>query len=278
MKRTLRALALVLALALITVFAASCGAAEPKTGDPGKTAEEGADLLQAIRDRGYITIATEGDWSPWTYHDDDDVLTGFDVELGKLIARELGVEARFEETAWDSILAGVDAGRFDVACNGVGFTDARAEKYTFSTPYVYTGAVLVVRKDNDEITKLEDLKGKVTANTASSTYASMAEEAGATVTPVDALQDTLNLVIDGRVDATLNARVTIETYLAEHPEAPVKIAAAVPGEAMVIPMQKNDSTASLKAEIDRILEKLRENGELKKLSEQYFDADLTRED
>ena len=278
MKRTLRALALVLALALITVFAASCGAAGPKTGDPGKTAEEGADLLQAIRDRGYITIATEGDWSPWTYHDDDDVLTGFDVELGKLIARELGVEARFEETAWDSILAGVDAGRFDVACNGVGFTDARAEKYTFSTPYVYTGAVLVVRKDNDEITKLEDLKGKVTANTASSTYASMAEEAGATVTPVDALQDTLNLVIDGRVDATLNARVTIETYLAEHPEAPVKIAAAVPGEAMVIPMQKNDSTASLKAEIDRILEKLRENGELKKLSEQYFDADLTRED
>ncbi len=265
MKTVKRAAALILAL-ILTAGLLSCG----------QTASAEKDLLQEIRDRGYITIATEGDWSPWTYHDDDGALVGLDVDLGKLIAKGLGVEAKFEETAWDSILAGVDAGRFDIACNGVGYTEERAEKYAFTTPYVYTGAVLVVREDNDDLKTLEDLKGKVTANTASSTYAAMAEEAGATVTPVDSLTDTLNLVIDGRVDATLNARVTIETYLAEHPEAPIKIAADIPGEEMVIPVQKNARTESLLAEINKILENARADGSLAAISEKYLGSDLTK--
>ena len=262
MKRIGRVLALVLALTMLAGLF-SCGKSETK------------DLLEEIRERGSITVATEGDWMPWTYHGDDGALTGFDVELAKEIGKALGVDVKFEETAWDSILAGVDAGRFDIACNGVSYTDERAEKYSFSTPYAYTGAVIVVRSDNDSIKSIEDLTGKTTANTASSTYASMAEEAGASVTPVDSLVDTLNLVMDGRVDATLNARVTVEAYLAEHPDAPLKIAGDVPGEQMVIPLQKNARTESLLREIDRILEEMRGNGKLAALSEKYFGEDLT---
>ena len=264
MKKTVRVLALFLALTMGISLLASCG----------KKQEE--DALGKIKNQGYIVIATEGDWSPWTYHDEDNVLTGFDVELGQIIATKLGVEAHFEETAWDSILAGVEAGRFDVACNGVSYTEERAEKFDFSTPYVYTGAVIVTLKDNTDIKSLEDLKGKTTANTASSTYAAMAEEAGATVQSVDSLMDTLNLVMDGRVDATLNARVTVEAYLKEHPESPLMIACDVPGEQMVIPVRKSAETASLLAEIDRILEELRQDGTLAALSVKYFGADLTK--
>ena len=107
------------------------------------------DALAAIQARGTLVIATEGNWSPWTYHDENDVLTGLDVEIGTLIAHGLGVEPEFKETAWDAILAGVESGRFDIACNGVGYTEARAEKYSFSTPYVYTHKVLVVGADNE---------------------------------------------------------------------------------------------------------------------------------
>ena len=145
---------------------------------------EGGDALSRIRERGTLVIATEGNWQPWTYHDENDVLTGFDVEIGTLLAEGLGVQPEFQETAWDAILAGVDAGRFDIACNGVGYTETRAEKYSFSTPYVYTEIVLVVKGDNDAINTVEDLNGKTTANTASSTYAAIGEGYGATVTPV----------------------------------------------------------------------------------------------
>ena len=97
----------------------------------GLSLAEGSDLLSTIQKRGTITIATEGNWSPWTYPDENNELVGLDIEIGKLIAEGLGVQPEFQETDWDSILAGVDSGRFDIACNGVGYTETRAEKYSF---------------------------------------------------------------------------------------------------------------------------------------------------
>ena len=81
----------------------------------GVSLAEETDLLAQIQERGYIIIATEGDWAPYTYHDENNVLMGYDVEIGQAIADALGVEARFQETDWDSILAGVEGGRFDIA-------------------------------------------------------------------------------------------------------------------------------------------------------------------
>ena len=139
------------------------------------------DSLQAIKQRGTLVIATEGNWTPWTYHDASDKLTGFDVELGTLMAKSLGVQPEFHEVPWESILVGVEQGVFDVACNGVGYTAERAEKFSFSDPYLYTEAVLVVRSDNSTVHTLTDLKGKKTSNSPNSTYAQLAESYGATV-------------------------------------------------------------------------------------------------
>ena len=146
------------------------------------------DMLSRIQAKGSLVIATEGNWSPWTYHDENDELTGFDIEIAKLIAEGLGVQPDFRETEWSSILAGVDTGVFDIACNGVGYTEERAEKYAFSEPYVYTESVLVVRSDNEEIKTLEDLQGKKTSNSPNSTYALLAEKYGAEVDYLDALE------------------------------------------------------------------------------------------
>ena len=93
-----------------------------------------ADLLDTIKERGTLIIATEGTWSPWTYHDDNGVLTGFDIEIGGLIAEGLGVQPKFTEVEWESILAGVATGTYDIACNGVGCTEERAKAFSFSNP------------------------------------------------------------------------------------------------------------------------------------------------
>ena len=235
------------------------------------------DMLSKIQARGTLVIATEGNWQPWTYHDENDQLTGFDVELGTLLAEGLGVTPDFQETNWDAILAGVDAGRFDIACNGVGYTETRAEKYSFSTPYVYTQIVLVVKGDNEDIHTVDDLKGKTTANTASSTFAALGERYGATVTPVDSLIETIMLVEQGRVDATINAKGSIDDYLAEHPEADIKIAQILDqGEPVAYPVRKGAETETLVAAINDILEAARQDGTLAALSEKYFGTDLTQ--
>ena len=258
-------LSVALLLALLTVLTLSACA-------------EGGDALARIRERGTLVIATEGNWQPWTYHDENDVLTGFDVEIGKLLAEGLGVEPEFQETAWDAILTGVDAGRFDIACNGVGYTETRAEKYSFSTPYVYTQIVLVVKGDNDAINTVEDLNGKTTANTASSTFAAIGERYGATVTPVDSLTETIMLVEQGRVDATINAKGSIDDYISQHPEANIRVAQILPeGEPVAFPVRKGEDTATLLAAIDEILEARRQDGTLSALSEKFFGVDLTTE-
>ena len=250
------------------------------TAEPAATAEpaepaDNKDVLAQIKERGTLLIAMEGVWQPWTYHDETGALTGFDVEVGNLIAEGLGVKAEFVETAWDGILAGVDSGRFDIACNGVGYTAKRAESYNFSTPYVYTEMVLVVRDDNADIKTLEDLKEKKTANSPNSTYAMRAEAMGAEVVYVDTLGETMEMLQQGRVDATLNDKDSVDSYLKEHPEAKIKVAATVAGEPVAVPMQKGAGTESLKAEIDRILEEARQNGKLAELSVKYFGTDLT---
>ena len=249
--------------------------AVPEVTETAEETEETKDVLAAIRENGKLTIAMEGVWQPWTYHDETGALTGFDVEVGTLIAEGLGVEPEFVETAWDGILAGVDSGRFDIACNGVGYTEERAKSYNFSTPYVYTEMVLVVAEDNQEINAIEDLTGKKTANSPNSTYAMRAEAAGAEVTYVDTLGETMEMLQQGRVDATLNDKDSVDSYLAEHPEAKIRIAAVVAGEPVAVPMQKGEGTETLKAEIDRILEEARQNGKLAELSVKYFGTDLT---
>ena len=234
------------------------------------------DLLESIQARGTITIAMEGDWRPWTYHDENDELAGFEVEMGNLIAEGLGVKAEFQEVPWESVLAGVDSGRFDIACNGVSYTAERAKSYTFSEPYLYTDAVLVVGADNGDIHELEDLKGRNTSNSPNSTYAEMAEEAGATVIYVDTLGETMMMLEQGRVDATINAKASVEDYLKEHPDAKIKIVKVIKGDQMVIPARKGPESEALVAKINEILAAAKEDGRLADLSVKYFGADMTQ--
>ena len=268
--------AIVAAVVLLTRPKDEAKPEETAVPEQTEQTEEAKDILQQIKDRGSIIIAMEGVWQPWTYHDESGALTGFDVEVGNLIAEGLGVKAEFVETAWDGILAGVDSGRFDIACNGVGYTEKRQESYDFSSVYVYSEMVLVVREDDEEIKTIEDLKGKKTANSPNSTYASVAEKAGAEVTYVDTLGETMALLEEGRVNATLNDKDSAESYLSEHPEAKVKIVLTVAGEPVAVPMKKGAESDSLQAEIDRIFQEARENGKLAELSIKYFGVDLTK--
>lgn len=251
---------------------------EKTAADEKESKEEAKDLLAEIKERGEIVIAMEGTWSPWTYHDEDDKLVGFDVEIAQKIADELGVDAKFEEGEFDGLLAGIDGGRYDIMVNGVGMDEERQEKYDFSDPYAYDKIAVIVKNDNEEIKTMEDLKGKNTANTISSTYAKVAESYGANVTGVDDLNQTFELLFSGRIDATLNAEVTYYDYMKAHPDAEIRIATladdAIP---LAIPMRKGEETASLRAAINEILDGMRESGELSELSEKYFGGDITKE-
>ena len=260
-------------LALMTVLACLVGCGQKQTDGP---AEEG-DLLARIQARGSIIVAMEGTWAPWTYHDESDRLVGYDVEVAQAIAGKLGVKVDFVEGEWDGLLAGVDGGRYDSMANGVEITEERAQKYDFSDPYCYIRTAIIVKSDDDSINSFEDLNGKTTANTISSTYATLAESYGAKTTGVDDLNQTIELLLNGRVDATLNAEVTYFDYLKEHPDANIKIAALTNDASQVaFPVRKGDETATLREALNQAINELREDGTIAEISEKYFGTDLSQ--
>lgn len=238
---------------------------------------EADDLLARIGQKGEIVVATEGTWAPWTYHDESDQLVGYDVEVARLIAEKLGVTATFAESAWDSIFAGLDATRYDIAANGIEVTDERSEKYDFTTPYGYIRTALIVRGDNEEITSFEDLNGKKTANSIASTYMELAESYGAEAVGVDTLDQTIDMVLSGRADATLNAEVSFYDYMRVHPEANLKVIALTDEASLVsIPVRKGEDTATLLAALNQAIAELSDAGELTRLSELYFGSDISQ--
>ena len=235
------------------------------------------DQLAAIQNRGTLIVALEGAWQPWSFHDASDTLVGYDVEVSRAIAEKLGVEPEYVESDWDSLFAGLDAGRYDLVCNGVEVTEERAKTYDFTTPYGYIHTALAVKKDNDTITNFEDLKGKTTANSLASTYMELAESYGATVQGIDTLEETIQLLTAGRIDATLNADVSFYDYLNVHPEADFKLVAQTAEASHVaIPVLKSEDTAYLDA-LNSAIDALRADGTLKTLSEKYFGQDISSE-
>lgn len=249
---------------------------EPEKGE--EAGQTGNDQLAQIQQKGELIVAMEGTWSPWTYHDEDDKLVGYDVEVAQLIANKLGVKVTFVEGEWDGLFAGLDAGRYDLVINGVEVTDERREKYDFSQPYGYIRTAVIVDGQNTDIQTFEDLKGKKTANTISSTYAELAESYGAQVTGVDDLNQTFELLNTGRIDATLNAELTFYDYINAHPEKNIKIAVLTDDASLVcIPMRKGAESESLREAVNKAIDEIRESGELSSLSDKYFGNDISQE-
>lgn len=258
-----------LVLALVMCFALAACSNGDKEG-------ETKNQLETVKANGKLVVASEGVWAPWTYHDENDDLVGFDVELGGCIAKKLGVEVEYVEAEWDGLFGGLDAGRYDLVINGVGYTEDRAKTYDFSEPYVFLDTVVVVRADDDRITKPEDLNGMSTANTISSTYAELAESYGANVTGVDDLNQTMELLIQGRIDATVNDETAFNDYLRANPDAPIKIACVAKRDSYYIPVRKGES--EMLAAINQAIADLRDDGTLKALSEKYLGSDMTTEE
>jgi cystine transport system substrate-binding protein len=159
--------------------------------------------------------------------------------------------------------------------NQVGVTDARKQKYDFSVPYTYTHGVIVVRSNNISIRSFEDLQGKSSAQTATSNWAQLGERHGAKIVGTNGFNESVQLVIDGRADATINDDVTYADYRKEHPESPTKVAATstdVSENAVIL--AKNQ--AELRDAVSKALTELAADGTLTGLSLKYLNLDVSK--
>lgn len=273
MKRQIIAL---MTTALLALTVTGCSGSSEPSGSPAASGTATGLTLQQVQDAGVLKVGTEGTYKPFSFHEGGTgPLTGFDVEIVTAVAQKLGVEPQFEETQFDGIFAGLEAGRFDVIANQISITPAREEAYDFSKPYTVSTGVVVTQAGNTDIASFEDLKGKSTAQSLTSNWYQLTKDAGANVQAVEGWAQAITLLKQGRVDATVNDKLTYLDSQTTKQDDGIKIAAETADKSLSA-MAFRKGSGDLVEAVDKALDELSADGTLSKISEKYFGADVTK--
>ena len=269
-----------LTLAASTLLLAACSQSNTNDADTtGKASDGSSELLQRVNSSGTINVGTEGTYPPFTYHDESGKLTGYDVEVTRAVADKMGVKVDFKETQWDAMLAGLDSKRFDMVANQVSLTTPeRMAKYDKATAYSWSGAVVLAPKDDSRYSSWEALKGLRSAQSLSSNYGELAERYQAEIVPVDGMAQAVELVKQGRADFTMNDNLAVLDYLKKFPNSGLEIKLVAPaseqrGSGLIL--RKGDD--AVVAKIDEAMAALQADGTLTKISQEFFGADISKQ-
>ena len=254
-------------------------AKEDTTAAAGGDTEEVVDTATGVTlEDGKLMVGVEIGYPPMEYFDEDGATAiGFDVELAKALADQMGLELELVDTAWDGIFAGVDTGKYDCIMSCVSYTEDRDANYLLSAPYVANAPVIVVPNDSD-IADIADLSGRSVAVQMETTadYLIQDQIAGGLDTDLRQYEKVINAFDEikiGRVDAVCTDSVVASYYLGDEASNYKTVWQSETKEPIVICMKKGNE--ALEAEINKAMCVLFENGTMKSLSEKYFGSDIT---
>ncbi|WP_050614530.1 transporter substrate-binding domain-containing protein [Bacillus testis] len=248
------------ALAMIVLLVLSACADKDQT-------ESGAKLIH----KDEFVFAASGEFKPFSYVTDDMKITGFDVEVGRAVAKELGLKPVAKRIKFKGIIEGVKSGRADAAVASHTVNEQRQKHMLFSTPYYYSGPQIFTRPDSD-IKTVDDLKGKEVAVAKGSTYADTASKYSNNIKMYDSDITALKALSIGRHDAVITDFVTGKTAKKEGFKIKGQQLIERSEQGIVVP---KDNPQLIK-DINKALEHLREDGTLAKISKKYFGEDITQ--
>ncbi|EGK11627.1 ABC transporter substrate-binding protein [Kroppenstedtia eburnea] len=224
-----------------------------------------------LKEEGKLTFAMSGLYKPYNFKQSGQ-LTGFDVEIGKAIAKEMGLKPNPVTTPWETIVAGLQAGKYDAVIGSMGITEKRKKAVLFTDPYYRSGAQVFIREGNDEIGTPEDMKGKKIGVVKASTYKDEAlkysKEIKEYTSDVVALQD----LPTGRIDAVITDE-GVGDHAIKHDGLKIrKVGKPLTMDEMGIAIHKNNP--GLEKEINQALKNIIENGTYEKISQEWFNRNI----
>ncbi len=259
MKKFGKALALLFAVA---VMLTACAKPTQTTG--GK--EEGSDLAY-IQNKGEMIVGIT-EYEPMNYKDGKDEWTGFDTEFAEMVAKKLGVTAKFVVIEWDGKIMELDSKAIDCVWNGMTLTDEVLKGMSCTNPYVVNAQVLVMKKDKiNTYKKVEDLKGVTFVAEAGSAGEKAIQEAGYTCTGVTAQSDALLEVSSGAADACVIDITMAKAMTGEGTSyADLAPGISLTEESYGIGFRKGSDMAEA---VNKVIDELKKDGSLQKLADKY---------
>lgn len=224
-----------------------------------------------IKKSGTVKIATEGAFPPFNLFKGKK-LTGFEVELADLLAKELGLKVQWTTQPFDNLLIGLNQGRYDFVIASHGITSARAKAVDFSKPHYCTGGAIVSKKGGPQ--NVADLAGKTVAVQVGTTYLASAKK----IKGIKKVQtfpkdtDAQAALMAGRVDSWIGDKFT-GIDLVKSQKGKLVQGTLLFSERVGMAIKKGNS--SLTSELNTALAKLQKNGSYAKLSKKYFGQDIS---
>ena len=220
----------------------------------------------------HIVVATDATWPPMEMVNEKKEIVGFDIDLMKAIAREGGFTVEFKNTAWDGIFAGLSAGKYDAVMSSVTITEERKKQMDFSIPYINAGQVLVVRKEESGVSKLEDMVGKKVGAQIGTTGAFAVEKVkGVMLKTYDEIGLAFEDLVNGRIDGVVADSPTAANFALQNADfkGKLKIVGKPFTEEYYGIAVKKGNKKVLDA-INKGLKKVLDSGENKKLEEKWL--------
>ncbi|WP_102336229.1 transporter substrate-binding domain-containing protein [Salimicrobium jeotgali] len=266
-----------------TLILAACGTGSDESsgekGNSSKNSEKEQTLFKQLQEEG-ATVATSGTLLASTYYPEgSDELTGYDVEVLREIGKRLDIDISFEEIGVDGMLPALKNGRVDMVANDFEITEERKREFAFSEPYKYSFTSIIVREDDlSGIETLEDVSGKVHGGGATTTHSQLAEELGAELKTYNNVTNDVYLrdVENGRTDFIINDYYLQKLATEALPDIDVKIHPDIKFNEAKIAVVLPQDADELKKKVDEAITEMREDGTLKELSEEFYNADVSK--
>ena len=242
------------------------------SGTAASVAPAAGDQLSNIQSSGKLIVALEGAWQPWSYHDESDTLVGYDVEVSRAIAEKLGMKLEVVDIAFDSIVSGVQAGKYDMGMAGMTVNEERLEQVNFSDSYS-TGIQVVIVKEGGKVQSLDDMGAEgviigTQSGTTGFTYAS-SDFGDEKVKGFTKTTDAVAALINGQVDCVMLDNEPAKALVAANADAGLSIldtAYAVEDYAIAINKDNND----LLTKVNAALAELKADGTLQGIIDKYI--------
>ena len=261
---------------------AGCSKTEaPAPAAPAAPAPTAAAPAPAASQWPELRVAIDPTYKPFTYKTDAGEPAGFDVDVAKALCDQLKSKCVFVEQAWDGMIPGLQAKKYDAIISSMSITEERKRAVDFTGKYYNTPSCVVVKADLKLGAEAAGFKGKKLGVLKASTQEKYAmgelKAAGATIVPYDA-QDQVYLDIkSGRLDGTVADVVEVNGGFLSTPDGkayscaggriPVEFDAKYFGAGAGVALRKEDT--ALRDALDAGIKAIRDNGKWKELSEKH---------
>jgi len=240
-----------------------------------ETSGSAENALDEVKNRGELIIGTTGDYRPFSYLDEGNELTGYDVDWAKAIADKMGVEAKFETGEFSGLIPGLSQGRFDVVMSSVHINDERKKSVDFSDAYAMDGAVAIIKKGEKSLDGPEDISGLTVGVNSGSNWEELVQSIGGYKEmktypgPTESISDLLN----DRIDVVVMGEAAAGSYILNSPDGDKIEISGEPlnqGESSIISIAIKKDSPELTEALNEAISEVKEDGTYDELAQKYF--------